>query len=106
MEHPAYNGAVHTKLLPVLVALYFGVVPWVFGQAESVLRLEAKPGKPPFRNGEQLEIQCDATLFAGVTRITVLDSEHWPWVRVKWERGETWLNFDHVVIAKIVATTK
>jgi hypothetical protein len=78
----------------------------VFGQSESVISLEPKHGKLPFQKGEQLDIQGDATIFSGVTRVTVLGTEHWPWVRVKWEQGETWLNFDHVVIAKNVATAK
>jgi hypothetical protein len=61
---------------------------------------------PPFRQGDRLDIQCAAAVFPGATRITVLDATHWPWVMVKSEQGETWLNFDHVVIAKEVAGGK
>lgn len=82
------------------------MMPVVFGQSQSILALESHPAKSPFSKGEQLDIRGDVTVFPGVTRITVLDTEHWPWVRVKWEQGETWLNFDHVVIAKTVAITK
>ena len=94
------------NLLPVLVAVSVGATPSVFGQPPSVLPLEAKHERSPFREGEQLDIQGDATAFSVLTRITVLDTVHWPWVRVKWAQGETWLNFDHVVIAKNVAMTK
>lgn len=97
----------HTNLLPILVAVSFGWMPLVLGHSESILTLEPRPSKSPFRNGEQLDIRGDATMiFTGVTRITVLDTEHWPWVRVKWEQRETWLNFDHVVIVKNVLISK
>lgn len=96
----------HTNLLPAVVAVFLGVMPVAFGQPESVLQLEAKHGKSPFQDGEQLDIQSDSTVIASATRITVLDIAHWPWVRVKSEREETWLNFDHVVIAKKVVAAK
>jgi len=89
-----------------LVAVSFGAIPVVFGQSQSILALEASPAKSPFSKGEQLDIRGDVTVFPGVTRITVLNTAHWPWVRVKWEQGETWLNFDHVVIAKSVVNAK
>lgn len=95
----------HTNLPPVLVALFLGAVATIDAQSESRLPLEQK-SSPPFRNGDQLDIQSDAMVFSGVTRITVLNTAHWPWVRVKSEQGEAWLNFDHVVIAKAVAFAK
>ncbi|MEP6671663.1 MAG: hypothetical protein ABJF10_21045 [Chthoniobacter sp.] len=97
----------HTNILPVLVALSYGVISPLFGQPESVLSLE-QPGheKSPFHKGEQLDIQGNATVAAGVTRIAVLDTTYWPWVLVKLEQREVWLNFDHVVTAKTVATAK
>jgi len=85
----------------------YGMMPALFGQPESVLALEQPShGKSPFQKGEQLDIQSDATVSSGVTRIAVLDTTHWPWVLVKQEGGEVWLNFEHVVTAKAVATGK
>ena len=99
---------VHTNLMPVvLVALSFGLIPSLVGQPESVLALEQpNHGRPPFRKGDQLDIQGDAAVVSGIKRITVLDTTHWPWVLVKSEQGETWLNFDHVAISKSVAIVK
>jgi hypothetical protein len=66
-----------------------------------------KPGRPPFHKGDQLEIQSDATAgYAAAMHITVLDVSNWPWVVVKSEQGEVWLNFNHVVTAKNIAATK
>jgi len=98
---------VHTNLLPVLVVLSLGVMPPVFGQPESILPLEHPAhGDSPFHKGDLLDIQGDLALFPVVTRITVLDTAHWPWVLAKSAQGETWLNFDHVVIVKNVAAVK
>jgi hypothetical protein len=69
----------HTNLVPVLVMLTWGVIPSVFGQPESVLSLETgQQGGPPFHKGDQLDIQGDTTILPGVTRISVLDTAHWP----------------------------
>ena len=89
-----------------MASVSFGLVSMVFAQSQSILTLEPRVAKPPFSKGEQLDIRGDATIFTGVTRITVLDPSHWPWVRVKWGQAEMWLNFDHVVIASSVATPK
>ena len=97
--------AVYTNLPPVFVALFLGAVATISAQSESRLTLEQK-SNPPFQTGDRLEIQSDATVFSSLTRITVLNTAHWPWVRVRSEQGEAWLNFDHVVIAKTVASTK
>jgi len=87
--------------------LSYGMMPALFGQPESLLALE-QPGheKSPFHKGEQFDIQSDATISSGSTRIAVLDTTHWPWVLVKLEQGEAWLNFDHVVTAKPVIAVK
>jgi len=100
-------GSVHAKIFPVLVTLSQGVMSPLFGQPESVLSLEQRDhGKSPFHRGEQLDIRSDATISSGMTRIAVLDTAYWPWVLVKGEKGEEWLNFDHVVTAKTVAIAK
>ncbi|TCO91792.1 hypothetical protein EV701_10773 [Chthoniobacter flavus] len=96
----------HTNLPPVLVALFLGAVVTLHGQSESRLTLEQKASRPPFQSGDQLDIQSDATVFSGVTRVTILSTTHWPWVRVRSEQGEAWLNFDHVVVAKNVVSTR
>lgn len=91
----------------MLVVLSYGVMSPAFGQPESVLALEQpNHGKSPFHKGEQLDIQSDATISPAMMRIAVLDTTHWPWVLVKREQGEEWLNFDHVVIAKAVTAAK
>lgn len=94
------------NLPQVLLALFLGAVATIDAQPESRLLLEPKSSKPPFQDGDQLDVQSDATVFSIVTRITVLNIAHWPWVRVKSEQGEAWLNFDHVVIARTVAAAK
>jgi len=78
------------------------------GQPQSVLALDPpKQGKSPFHQGDQLEIRGDASAaFIGVTRIIVLDPTNWPWVLVKAEQGEVWLNFNHVVMVKNSAAVK
>jgi len=88
------------------VAVSAATTPLASGQPASVLPLEVRGGSSPFHEGEQWDIQGDATVFSTVTRITILDVTHWPWVRVRQERDEMWLNFDHVVLAKSVAMTK
>ncbi len=91
----------------MLVVLSYGVMSPAFGQPESVLTLEqSNLAKSPFHKGEQLDIQSDATNAPGVIRIAVLDITHWPWVLVKREQGEEWLNFDHVVTARAVGAVK
>jgi hypothetical protein len=78
-------------------------------QPESRLSLEpvsATNAEPPFRDGDRLDIQTDGTVFSTATRITILNAKHWPWVLVKSEQGECWLNFDHVVVAKAVTVAK
>ena len=96
-----------TNSLPMLAVLLFGWIVPLLGQPESVLPLEERGlGAPPFHKGDQLDIRGDATVFSGLTRLTVLDTAHWPWVLVKSEQGETWLNFGHVLIAKNVVPVK
>jgi hypothetical protein len=96
--------AVHTKFLPVLLVFSLGVIPALLGQPESVLHLEPPSrGNPPFRQGEQLEVQGNPNVSAGVMRITIVDISHWPWVLASSERGRAWLNFDHMVMVKTVA---
>jgi len=103
----AFIPVVHTNILPLLVVLSYGVMSPAFGQPESVLALEQpNHGKLPFHKGEQWDIQSDATISPSMMRIAVLDTTHWPWVLVKREQGEEWLNFDHVVMAKAVAAAK
>jgi len=97
---------VHTNLPPVLVALFLGAVVTLHGQSESRLALEQKASRPPFQSGDQLDIQSDAAAFSATTRVTILSTMHWPWVRVRSEQGEAWLNFDHVVVAKNVVSTR
>jgi hypothetical protein len=67
---------------------------------------QPKNSQPPFRKGDQLDVQCDTTAPAGATHIAVLDTAHWPWVLVQGAQGEMWLNFDHVVAAKMAASAK
>jgi len=103
----AFFASVHTNMLPALVMLSYGMIPGLFGQPESVLVLE-QPGhvKSPFHKGEQFDIQGDATMASTAMRIAIVDTAHWPWVLVKLEQGEAWLNFDHVVTAKAVVAGK
>ena len=99
----------HARSLPVLAVLFLGLTAQTLrSQAESILPLDPpRRGALPFRKGDQLEIQGDTSAaFTGVTRITVLDATNWPWVLVRAEQGEVWLNFDHVVTAKNVAMSK
>jgi hypothetical protein len=97
---------VHTNFPPVLVALFLGAVVTLNGQSESRLALEQKASRPPFQNGDQLDIQGDGPVFSGVIRVTILSAAHWPWVRVRSEQGESWLNFDHVVVARSVVSAR
>jgi hypothetical protein len=100
---------VHARSIPALAVLFLGLTAQTpCSQAESILPLDPpRRAALPFRKGDQLEIQGDTSAaFTRVTRITVLDATNWPWVLVQVDHSEVWLNFDHVVMAKNVATSK
>jgi hypothetical protein len=98
---------VNTRAHAVLAAMVVGLMASIaLGQPESILTLDpSRPGRPPFHKGDQLEIQSDA-ISSTAMRVTVLDPSNWPWVVVKTETGELWLNFNHVVTARNIVSAK
>jgi hypothetical protein len=92
----------------VLFVLSFATIGAALqAQPESVLHLESSfRSKPPFNQGEQLEVQSNPSVTPVVMRIKVVDISHWPWVLADSESGKTWLNFDHVIMVKTMATAK
>ncbi len=79
-----------------------------FGQRGSVMRLEAgaSAGRTPFHNGDALEIHEPQSGVAVGRHVTILDTQHWPWVLVKTPQGESWVNFDHVYSARHAGAEK
>lgn len=65
---------------------------------QSVLRLEPDPPVIPFQQGDQIQIEFDAdgVRQAVTRRVTVLQTEGWPWVLVRSDDPlktvEWWIN--------------
>ncbi len=101
-------GDMAVRLLPMISLMAFASPDsQAIAAPETALRLEKATAATPFHAGDHLQLDVKISGEAEAETITVVDTAHWPWVLVRFEKGskpgEVWINFAQVRSACRVA---